>query len=237
MAEIIVPLDCDRLDKALALVDTLGSRIGFYKVGLELFSVAGPDALRELRDRGKQVFLDLKLHDIPATVARAAAAAAGHGASLLTVHAAGGGRMLRAAREGLDGQGGSLRPKILAVTVLTSMNGADLKEVGVRAEPAAQVLRLARLAMQNGADGVVCSPLEAGSLRPVVGDGGLIVTPGVRPAGSAGHDQRRIATPAEAVRNGATHLVVGRPITAADDPGTAASKVVAEVAAAGGNFS
>lgn len=224
MAELIVPLDLPQWRQAKQMVEAIGPEAGFYKVGLELFTAEGPAPVHALRDLGKQVFLDLKLHDIPQTVARAVRAAGNMGASLLTIHAGGGRRMIEAAREAA-GHFGENRPRLLAVTVLTSLDAGDLTATGVRRGPASQVASLARLAMDAGADGIVCSPLECAAQRRHLGPRALIVTPGIRPAGYGADDQKRTADPASAVRAGATHLVVGRPITAADDPAAAARAI------------
>jgi orotidine-5'-phosphate decarboxylase len=186
------------------------------KVGKELFATGGPLLVTRLRAMGFDVFVDLKFHDIPNTVAAACRAAAADGAWMLDVHASGGRRMMEAAREALEPF--RQRPLLVAVTVLTSMEAADLAEVGVGDDPEAQVLRLARLARDSGMDGVVCSPREARLLREHCGPGFVLVTPGVRPPQTAADDQARIATPADAIAAGAHYLVVGRPITQAADP-------------------
>ncbi|MDP2958899.1 MAG: orotidine-5'-phosphate decarboxylase [Longimicrobiales bacterium] len=229
MAEIIIPLDYASAREALALVDRLGPLAAFYKVGLELFTRSGPEVLSELRRRGKRVFLDLKLHDIPNTVARAVAAAAVLDVELLTVHTAGGASMMEAAR---DASGG--RVKLLGVTVLTSLTAAELELVWGREIVSIrdEVGRLAVLAHESGMDGVVASALEASWIRKTLEPPFLIVTPGIRPAGAALGDQKRVATPADAVAAGADYLVVGRPLTQADDPVAALASLLAEVAAA-----
>ena len=214
--KIIVALDFADAAAALALVDRLDPGLCRLKVGKELFTLAGPDLVRTLVARGFEVFLDLKFHDIPNTVAAACRAAAGLGVWMLNVHAAGGRRMMTAAQEALAGL--PQRPYLIAVTVLTSMSAEDLVEVGVTDSPADQVRRLARLTQACKLDGVVCSAQEAAMLRAVLGADFRLVTPGIRPAGSEAGDQRRVMTPAEAMRAGATDLVIGRPITAAADP-------------------
>jgi orotidine-5'-phosphate decarboxylase len=214
--KIIVALDFADAASALALVDRLDPGLCRLKVGKELFTLAGPDLVRTLVARGFEVFLDLKFHDIPNTVAAACRAAAGLGVWMLNVHAAGGRRMMTAAQEALAGL--PQRPYLIAVTVLTSMSAEDLVEVGVTDSPADQVRRLARLTQACKLDGVVCSAQEAAMLRAVLGADFRLVTPGIRPAGSEAGDQRRVMTPAEAMRAGATDLVIGRPITAAADP-------------------
>lgn len=214
--KIIVALDFPDAASALALVDRLDPALCRLKVGKELFTVAGPEFVRALVARGYEVFLDLKFHDIPNTVAAACRAAAGLGVWMMNVHAAGGRRMMEAARDALNVL--PQRPLLIAVTVLTSMNADDIEEVGVAASPAEQVLRLARLTQSCRLDGVVCSAQEAALLRAELGADFRLVTPGIRPAGSEVCDQRRVMTPAEAIAAGATDLVVGRPITAAADP-------------------
>ncbi len=214
--KIIVALDFADAASALALVERLDPALCRLKVGKELFTAAGPELVRALVARGFEVFLDLKFHDIPNTVAAACRAAAGLGVWMLNVHASGGRRMLSAAQEVLAGL--PQPPRLIAVTVLTSMSAEDLSETGVTDAPADQVLRLARLARQCRLDGVVCSAQEASLLRADLGPDFRLVTPGIRPAGADAGDQRRVMTPAEAVRAGATDLVIGRPITAAADP-------------------
>lgn len=226
MGRLIIPLDVPTQAEALALVDRLGARADFYKVGLELYTRAGPDVVRTLVDRGKRVFLDLKLHDIPNTVGRAVAVASDLGVDLLTIHGAGGPTMLERA---VEGRTGDLR--LLAVTVLTSLSPDEMgtvwgREIGSVRE---EVGRLATLAEDAGVDGVVASALEASWLRNRVADDFLIVTPGIRPAGASRDDQNRVATPAEAVEAGADYLVVGRPITQAPDPEAALHAVLAEI--------
>lgn len=227
---IIVALDCD-YDTALALSDALRGHAKWLKVGMTLYYLAGPQIVRELKERGFNVFLDLKFHDIPHQVRGAAESAGIAGADLLSVHGSGGAAMLAACREGAEAAGESRaeRPKLVAITVLTSMDQAALAEVGVEAPVADQVDRLARLAVANGTDGVVCSPQEAAHMRELLGSEALIVTPGVRPAGSDVGDQSRVATPAQAISAGASHLVIGRPITGADDPVQAYEAIVDEL--------
>ena len=226
MDRLIVALDFPSADAAMDLVDRLQGTCRWFKVGMELYYAAGNPAIERLRDRGFQVFLDLKLHDIPNTVAGAVRSVAGTGASLLTIHAAGGSAMIQAAVEAASTPDS---PRLLAVTVLTSMDGAQLAAVGVADAPAVQVMRLARLAAAAGIDGLVCSAEEVAAVREAVGAGALLVVPGIRPAGATGDDQRRIATPATAIAGGASMLVVGRPITQAADPAVAAAAILDQI--------
>lgn len=216
-ARVIVALDYPSGDEALNLVSRLEPGRCCLKVGKELFTRTGPGLVRDLAERGFPIFLDLKFHDIPNTVAAACTAAAELGVWMMNVHACGGRRMMEAAREALDRIGGQ-RPLLIGVTVLTSMGSEDLREIGLEVDPAQQVQRLAALAEDSGLDGVVCSPREAAALRADRGPDFRLVTPGVRPAGSAKGDQKRVLTPAEALRAGADYLVIGRPITQAPDP-------------------
>ena len=230
MGQVIVALDMASADDALAMVERLGDLGDFYKVGLELYARAGPAVVEELISREKRVFLDLKLHDIPNTVAGAVRASCDLGVDLLTVHGAGGPTMLQAARSAVSG-----RLRLLAVTVLTSLTPDEIstvwgREIGsVRDE----VGRLATLARDAGMHGVVASALEASWIRGRVGERFLIVTPGIRPAGTDRGDQSRVATPADAVRAGADYLVVGRAVTTADDPVAALAAVLDEAQGAG----
>ena len=226
MTGVIVALDHASQEDALALVDRLGGAGTFYKVGLELYTRAGPPVVAALRARGKRVFLDLKLHDIPNTVAGAVRAASALDVELLTVHASGGMSMLEAAR---DAAAGGVR--LLGVTVLTSLTAAEVEGVWGREINSIrdEVARLADLAHRCGIDGVVASVLEAGWIRRALGPERLIVTPGIRPAGVDPGDQQRVATPASAVAAGADYLVVGRPVTQAADPALALEALVAEV--------
>jgi orotidine-5'-phosphate decarboxylase len=225
---VIVALDFPGADAALALVEQLSPAECRLKVGKELFTRSGPGLVEDLTRRGFDVFLDLKYHDIPNTVASACAAAADLGVWMVNVHAAGGRRMMAAARERLE----TLRqsPLLIAVTVLTSMDADDLAEVGVAIPPEQQVMRLARLAAESGMDGVVCSPREVAGLRADIGPDFQLVTPGVRPASASLDDQKRVMTPADAVRAGSSYLVVGRPITAAPEPLAALRAINAEIA-------
>ena len=216
---IIVALDFPRPADALALAARLSPERCGVKVGKELFVAGGPDTVRALIDRGFRVFLDLKFHDIPNTVAGACAAATRLGVWMMNVHASGGTAMLDAARRAVDDTPSPAgRPLLIAVTVLTSLDDAALRDVGIDVPAATHVLRLARLAARSRLDGVVCSAAEAPMLRGALGDAFRLVTPGIRPAGSTTHDQARIVTPAAAIANGADHLVIGRSITHAPDP-------------------
>ena len=229
MAEVIVALDVNNRQEAVEKVKAIGDSVGFYKIGLELFTAEGPDVVKAVKDLGKKVFLDLKFHDIPRTVERAVKSGARLGVDLMTIHSVGGKAMIRAAADAAA-EFGAAAPKILAVTVLTSLDQTDLEDVGIKGRtPAEQVEAMARFAVDNGANGLVCSPKEVGNLSKLLKAGTLFITPGVRPAGAAVGDQKRVATPAEAVRDGATHLVVGRPILAAEDPVAAAKAIRAEM--------
>lgn len=228
---LIVALDLQE-SESLALASHLQGRVGWLKVGMTLFYEAGPRIISELRAMGFDIFLDLKLHDIPHQVRGAAETVSRHGVGMLTVHAAGGAEMVAAAAEGADAgamAAGVVRPSVLAVTVLTSMDDAGLATIGVERTAAAQVLKLARLATDAGADGIVCSPNEASDVRSVIGDHAWIVTPGVRPSGSEMGDQSRVATPMAALSAGASHVVIGRPITASSDPLEAVERIVEEM--------
>ena len=229
MAELIVALDVPTPEAVLPLLQKLGDSVDFYKIGLELFCAGGPDIVRSVAGQSKRIFLDLKLHDIPRTVERAVKVAALLGVELMTLHAAGGRAMIAAAAEAARSCPAGRRPKLLAVTVLTSLEQSDLADLGIQREMAEQVAALAAMAVQAGADGVVCSPREVAHLRASLPPHALLVTPGVRPAGAALGDQKRVATPASAVRDGSTHLVVGRPILEALDPATAARAILREM--------
>jgi orotidine-5'-phosphate decarboxylase len=215
-SRIIVALDIDQELAALDLARSLDPARCRLKVGKELFTRCGPGVVEKLMALGFDVFLDLKFHDIPHTVARACAAAADLGVWMLNVHASGGKAMLEAARAAVEGA--ARRPLLIAVTVLTSLTEGDLREIGVTATPEEQVLRLAGLARDAGLDGVVCSAREAVQLRLVCGSGFCLVTPGIRPAGANAGDQKRVTTPGDAVRAGSDYLVIGRPVTRAADP-------------------
>ena len=221
----MVALDVPELNLALELVDRLGDQVEWYKVGKQLFTHYGPMVLKELKSCGRKVFLDMKFHDIPNTVAQAIRSAALIGADIINVHASGGPAMLAAAAEA----GRETGKTVIAVTVLTSMDAEQLQALGIQATPAEQVLRLARLTQAAGLPGVVCSALELPMLRREFGPNFLTLVPGIRPAGAAAGDQKRIMTPAQAAAAGANYIIVGRPIVAAPDPATAAQAVLAEL--------
>jgi orotidine-5'-phosphate decarboxylase len=206
----------------------LPDEISFYKVGLELFTSDGPHALDFLQQTGRRIFLDLKLHDIPNTVARAVEAASRHHVALLTLHASGGRAMLQAAAAAARACG-PIAPKLLAVTTLTSLGESDLKEMGITRPLREHTLALGEMAISAGIDGLVCSPWEAAEFRQRLGEGPILVTPGIRAAGADAGDQKRIATPREAARAGANYLVIGRPILAADDPRAAAIDILNQI--------
>ena len=226
-SRIIVALDYPDAESASRVVARLRPDLCRLKVGKELFVAAGPLFVRQLVDRGYAVFLDLKFHDIPNTVAQACKAAARLGVWMMNVHAAGGPRMLAAASGALEGT--ERRPLLIAVTVLTSMGAEELGAIGVEPEPERQVLRLARLTREAGLDGVVCSAREAPALRQATGPDFCLVTPGIRPAGSEAGDQTRVLTPLQAMQAGADYLVIGRPITHAEDPVVALQRIAAEI--------
>jgi orotidine-5'-phosphate decarboxylase len=226
---LIVALDVSTGEAARKIVAAVGDSALTYKVGMQLYTAEGPPIVRELVASGRHIFLDLKYHDIPNTVGAAVGAAARLGVSMLTVHAAGGGKMLRAAAEAAE----KVNPQllVLAVTVLTSLDDTDLGTLGVRGGVSDQVLRLAALALANGCRGIVASAHECEALREEFGREFVIVTPGVRPAGSGHDDQARVVTPAEAIAAGASHIVVGRPITEASDPAAEARAILGQMAA------
>ncbi|OGI43934.1 MAG: orotidine 5'-phosphate decarboxylase [Candidatus Muproteobacteria bacterium RBG_16_65_31] len=229
-SRLIVALDYATADEALKFAARVTPAQCRLKIGLELFTAAGPELVGRLAERGYDVFLDLKYHDIPHTVARACARAAELGVWMVTVHTLGGNDMLRAAREA--GAGARRRPLLVGVTMLTSLGPADAAAIGLPSDVARQVERLAGLARAAGLDGVVCSPQELQALRARFGKDFLLVTPGIRPAGTAADDQRRTMTPAEAVSLGSDFLVVGRPITRAADPPAALEEIRRQMAAA-----
>jgi orotidine-5'-phosphate decarboxylase len=226
---IFVALDTPALDIASALAARVGPYVGGLKLGLEFVSANGPEGVRTIVKSGRPVFLDVKLHDIPNTVAGAMKALAPLGAAIVNVHASGGAAMMRAAAEAAASV--DERAKVLAVTVLTSLEAADLTAMGISGTPLEQVVRLARLAKGAGMDGVVCSPQEIEAVRAACGPGFLIVTPGVRPAGGGLDDQRRVMTPKQALAAGADYLVIGRPITGAADPAEAARAILKDIGA------
>ena len=231
MNPILVALDVESAAKALALADQLRGAVGGYKIGKQLFTAEGPSMVRELTSRGDRVFLDLKFHDIPNTVAGAVQSAVATGAWMVNVHASGGSAMMKAAAEAATTAAAALgrpRPLVIGVTVLTSMTDAALSEISVSRPMIDQVVHLAKLAKAAGLDGVVASPQETRAIRDACGEGFQIVTPGIRPSDQQGKDdQARTLTPAEAISAGATYLVIGRPITGAADPRLAAERIAA----------
>ena len=227
-SRIIISLDFASAESALALVAKLDADRCRLKVGKELFTRAGPGLVEKLVGRGFDVFLDLKFHDIPHTVARACSVAAELGIWMLNVHASGGRAMLQSARQAIEKS--NHHPLLIAVTVLTSLSNDDLSEVGINASTGEQVLRLARLSRSAGLDGVVCSPNEVASMREEMGAGFKLITPGIRPAGVSRDDQKRVMTPAQAVALGSDFLVIGRPITQAPDPLQALLQIENEIA-------
>ena len=235
--KLIIALDVETPTKALDLVRQLHGVAGMFKVGSQLFTSTGPQIVRDILALGSKVFLDLKFHDIPHQVAGAARSAAEQGVSLFTVHASGGSEMMRRAVESVDevAQRGGVRSKVLAISVLTSIDATILSQIGITSSPEESVLRLVKMAESSGVDGVVASPQEIGTIRKAISNSGfLVVTPGIRPATSEIGDQKRVATPAAAIAAGASYLVVGRPITGATDPLAAAHQIVAEMERAEG---
>jgi orotidine-5'-phosphate decarboxylase len=224
---LIVALDVSSAAAAHKIVAAVGDSASCYKVGMQLYTAEGPRVVRDLIASGRRVFLDLKYHDIPNTVAAAVREAAGLGVSMLTIHASGGGKMMRAATEAAGSTNAAVM--ILAVTVLTSLDDTDLDKLGIHGRVQDQVLRLSALALANGCHGVVASAREASALRSDLEGDFAIVTPGVRPVGSEPGDQARVVTPAEAISAGATHIVVGRPITAAADPASEARAILGQI--------
>jgi orotidine-5'-phosphate decarboxylase len=227
---LIVALDVPGATQARQIVQAIGDAATTYKVGKQLFTAEGPQVVRDLVASGRKVFLDLKYHDIPNTVAAAVRTAAELGVSMLTVHASGGSKMLKAAVEAASQS--PTKPMVLAVTVLTSLSDSDLQELGIAGNVLSQVLRLGALARAAGCGGLVASAQEARELRKALGEGFAIVTPGVRPAGASAGDQVRVVTPKDAIAAGVTYLVVGRPILEAPDPAKAAQQIADEIAAA-----
>ena len=230
--KLIVALDVDTPAKALDLVQRLHHVAGMFKVGSQLFTAAGPQIVRDIIALNSKVFLDLKFHDIPHQIAGAARSAAELGVSLFTIHASGGSEMMRRAAESVAevSQQTGVRSRVLAITVLTSMDATTLSDIGVSSTPSESVMRLVKLAESAGVDGVVASPQEIETIRSTVSNPNfLVVTPGIRPAATANEDQKRVATPASAIAAGASYLVVGRPITGAPDPLAAAEQIIAEM--------
>lgn len=229
MKSLIIALDLPTAPEALGLVDELGDQADYFKVGAQLFTREGPELVRELKERGKRVFLDLKYHDIPHTVARAVESAAELGIDMLTLHASGGSSMMKAARDAVGLEG----PTLVGVTLLTSFSASDVEEVWDKELRSIRddVARLSGLAADAGLDGVVSSALEVEAVKRRHGPGFLVVTPGIRPAGEKAADQSRIATPGDAVRAGADYLVVGRPILEAQEPRVVFESILAEAAA------
>lgn len=227
--KILCAIDTTDMNAALDLAGGLQGQVGGVKLGKEFFTAQGPDGVARIAETGHRIFLDLKFHDIPNTVAGAVRAASGLGCFLLTIHASGGPAMVAAA---VEARGAKATPKIIAVTVLTSLAEPDLEKVGQTGPVADQVMRLGRLAKASGADGIVASPHEVAALRGALGSDIDLVVPGVRPEWAGTDDQKRIMTPSEAVRAGADYLVIGRPITRAGDPAAAARRIAAEIDAA-----
>lgn len=229
---LIVALDFHKMEDVVSLVERLGDSVSYYKVGMELFYSVGAQVITYLQEQGKNIFLDLKLHDIPNTTAQGLCSLMVNGANMLNVHASGGYTMMKTAADRLHTMAqeqGVECPKLIAVTILTSISEADWQGLGMQCTIREQVVRLAKLAKEAGLDGVVASPQEAAAIREACGAEFLIVTPGVRPAGASIDDQSRIASPAAALANGATHLVVGRPIRGAENPVQAAENIVKEM--------
>src|SRR6266446_7793216 len=231
--KLIVALDLDSADRALDLFDALIDEVGMFKVGSQLFTAAGPDMVRRIVSRGGRVFLDLKFHDIPNTVAAAGIEATRLGASIFNIHASGGVEMMKrtaAAVAETAGRESLARPAVIAVTALTSLDSEALNQLGIQTEPRSLVKRLARAAFESGLDGVVASPQEIEIIRHEVEDPRfIVVTPGIRPRGASSDDQRRTTTPADAIRAGADYIVIGRPVLDAPDPVSSAREVMAEI--------
>jgi orotidine-5'-phosphate decarboxylase len=228
---IIVALDVEGKKEALSLVSAL-EQTEIFKIGLELFTAEGPSLLKEIKSRRKKIFLDLKLHDIPNTVAKAVRVGVRHGVQMMTLHSSGGLEMMARAADSAAQEAEkekTIKPLLLAVTVLTSLKDAQLQEIGISGNVPEQVLRLAKLAKRAGMDGVVCSPQEIEVIRKEMGAGFLVVTPGIRPSWAASDDQKRIMTPAQAIEKGADYLVIGRPIIEAPSPQRAFQKIIEEL--------
>ena len=229
---LIVALDFHKFEDVEKLVDTLGDSVSYYKVGMELFYSEGAKVISYLKEKGKNIFLDLKLHDIPNTVAEGLCSLMVQGADIMNVHASGGFTMMKTAADKVHKKAEEMGipcPKLIAVTILTSINQEDWQGLGMQWEIREQVVRLAKLTKEAGLDGVVASPQEAAAIREACGTDFLIITPGIRPAGASIDDQSRIATPEAALKNGATHLVVGRPIRAVENPREAAEAIIKEM--------
>lgn len=229
---LIVALDFPTLEQAKSCVLELGDAVSYYKVGMELYYAVGSEIIRFLKSQNKQVFLDLKLQDIPNTVAHALTVLSGLGADMMNVHAVGGRKMMSEAVKAVHAAAeaaGKSAPKLIAVTILTSMDNEQFADLNYKNTIAEQVIALAKLAKEAGMDGVVASPQEASAIREACGKDFLIITPGVRPAGASLDDQSRVATPAGAFKNGSSHIVVGRPITKAEDRQAAAAAIVEEI--------
>lgn len=229
---LIVALDVHTMDEMKQMVERLGDTVGYYKIGMELFYSVGTEAIRYLRQAGKDVFLDLKLHDIPNTVAQSARVLTGLGVTMFNVHAPGGLKMMKTAATAMDDEARKLgvpRPKLIAITVLTSIDETEWDNLSYSLSIKDQVVKLATLAKAGGLDGVVASPREAGFIRSACGPDFLIVTPGIRPQGADLGDQSRTASPAGALQAGASHIVVGRPITRAQEPKAAAEAILREM--------
>jgi len=228
--KIIIALDVSTAKQALDLADKL-EKARTFKIGLELFTAEGPSLFRELEKRKKRIFLDLKLHDIPNTVAGAVASGTAHHIHMMTLHTSGGREMMRHARDAAEKAAqktGNPRPLLLGVTVLTSLHNKELAEIGMAGDTESQVLKLARLALISGMDGVVCSPHEIALIKRTLGKDFLVISPGIRPAWAAAQDQKRIMTPAQAFQNGADYIVIGRPVSKAPSPSRALNDIVKE---------
>jgi len=227
---LIIALDYPDRESALRLVEQVSGMVGMFKIGLQLFTAEGPAIVREIIDAGERVFLDLKFHDIPNTAAGAALSAARLGVSIFNLHALGGGEMMRAAARAVPGGGDSPKPLLLGVTVLTSMDAASMSEAGIDSDVDSEVVRLATLARDSGLDGVVASPREIRLIRErVASERFIILAPGIRPAWSEAGDQKRVATPSEALKEGADYIVIGRAVTSSKEPRDAASRILEEI--------
>ncbi len=234
--KIIFALDVANKDEASKWISVLKGRVGFFKIGLELFTAAGPDIVSQVKAAGIRVFLDLKFHDIPNTVAGAVRSAVRLGVDMMTLHLSGGSAMIAAGVDAAREESSNLglkKPRIIGVSVLTSLGDSDMKELGFRSNAVEQVMTLLSVALKSGADGMVCSPADLDRVSPLAPKGFTIITPGVRPAGTDKGDQSRVATPASAIKAGSSLLVIGRPISAAIDPVKAVELIVSEMEAAG----